>query len=120
MKIQTKKQTGRKKTGQHTKTEQEELKDIHSNHGSCGKNIKRAYTEKKNCQAARGLSTYAPAGKQRPWRITRPTRVGATPSKRIALQLRVGCPALPTQGQDCQEKWRALEGTQDLKALKAP
>ena len=27
------------------------------------------------------LSTYAPAGKQRPWRITRPTRVGATPEK---------------------------------------
>ena len=53
-KIQTKKRTGRKKTGQHTKTEQEELKDIHSNHGSCGKNIRRAYTEKKNCQAAQG------------------------------------------------------------------
>ena len=50
------------------------------------------------------LSTYAPAGKQRPWRITRPTRVGATPRKRIALQLRVGCPALPTQGEDYQEK----------------
>ena len=50
------------------------------------------------------LSTYAPAGKQRPWRITRPTRVGASPRKRIAYQLRVGCPALPAQGQDCQEE----------------
>ena len=50
------------------------------------------------------LSTYAPAGKQRPWRITRPTRVGAIPSKRIALQLKVGCPGLPTQGQDYQER----------------
>ena len=44
------------------------------------------------------LSTYAPAGKQRPWRITRPTRVGATPRKRIAFQLKVGCPDVPTKG----------------------
>ena len=62
------------------------------------------------------LSTYAPAGKRRPWRITRPTRVGATPSKRIALQLKVGCPAVPTQGQDRQTKElkKAPKGLRDL------
>ena len=35
------------------------------------------------------LSTYSAAGKQRPWQITRPTRVGVTLRKRLALQVRV-------------------------------
>ena len=62
------------------------------------------------------LSTYAPAGKQRPWRITCPTRVGASPGKRIALQLKLGCPAVPTQGQDRQNKGlkKAPKGLRDL------
>ena len=50
------------------------------------------------------LFTYAPRGKQRSWRITRPTRVGATCREGNALQLKVGCPAVPTQGQERRKK----------------